>query len=107
MAQGGDFTKGDGTGGASIYGKTFKDENLSIPHDTRGLLSMANNGPNTNGSQFFITFCPTPHLNGKHVVFGKLTSGFKALNTLEKVSTGMLWSVARSPYYDTALTYIS
>ena len=72
-----DFTKRDGTGGMSIYGKSFPDESLDMKHDKPGLLSMANRGPNTNGSQFFITTVPCPHLDGKHVVFGRVVSGFE------------------------------
>jgi len=88
MAQGGDFTKGNGTGGKSIYGEKFKDENFKLRHDKRGILSMANAGPNTNGSQFFITFAPTDWLDGRHVVFGEMISGEETLKEIEAQGTG-------------------
>ena len=84
VCQGGDFTRGDGTGGRSIYGGKFEDENFTHPHDRPGLLSMANAGPNTNGSQFFVTLRATPHLNGKHCVFGKVIDGMAVVREVEK-----------------------
>lgn len=84
MAQGGDITRGNGTGGSSIYGRTFPDENMSIKHIQRGMLSMANSGPNTNGSQFFITFIPCDWLDGNHCVFGELIEGSETLDAIEK-----------------------
>ncbi|KAJ8480204.1 hypothetical protein OPV22_023931 [Ensete ventricosum] len=85
MAQGGDFSRRDGTGGESIYGGKFSDENFVLNHDGRGLLSMANAGRDANGSQFFITFNSAPHLNGKHVIFGKLILGHETLRNIENV----------------------
>ncbi|KAI8972013.1 peptidyl-prolyl cis-trans isomerase cyp5 [Mycotypha africana] len=87
MAQGGDFTMGDGRGGESIYGHKFNDENFKLKHESKGLLSMANAGPNTNGSQFFITFDKTPWLDGHHTVFGQITEGTEVLDLLEKYGT--------------------
>ena len=88
MMQGGDTTAGNGTGGMSIYGDRFEDEQIWYPHTHKGVLSMANAGPDTNGSQFFICYRDTPHLDNKHTIYGRVISGYSICEKAESVEKG-------------------
>ena len=102
MIQGGDIINGNGTGSVSIYGDNFEDENFKIKHTKEGLLSMANSGPDSNGSQFFITTVPTPHLDDKHVVFGEVIKGFDIIQKIENTPT----DASDKPYQDVIILAI-
>ncbi|XP_065665143.1 peptidyl-prolyl cis-trans isomerase G isoform X2 [Hydra vulgaris] len=101
VIQGGDFSSGNGTGGESIYGGTFKDENFEIMHNRPYLLSMANRGPNTNGSQFFILLAPAPHLDNLHTVFGHVLSGNELIREIESQKTNN----NHKPYADITISH--
>jgi len=103
MIQGGDIINGNGTGSVSIYGDNFEDENFKIKHTKKGLLSMANSGPDSNGSQFFITTVPTPHLDNKHVVFGEVMKGFDIIQKIENTPT----DASDKPYQDVIIQSIT
>jgi cyclophilin family peptidyl-prolyl cis-trans isomerase len=103
MLQGGDIINNDGSGSISIFGDSFEDENFNVKHTKKGLLSMANSGPDTNGSQFFITTDATPHLDGKHVVFGEVVKGYNIIEYIENLSTDS----SDKPYQSITIVSIS
>tara|TARA_B100000795_G_C22610173_1_gene364787 strand:+ start:51 stop:632 length:582 start_codon:yes stop_codon:yes gene_type:complete len=103
MIQGGDFINNDGTGSESIYGTKFADENFTVKHDTPGLLSMANAGPNTNGSQFFITTAATPHLDGKHTCFGRVLDQ-DSMKVVRMIEASRVSSNKNKPLMDVTIT---
>ena len=92
MIQGGDIINQDGSGSVSIYGQQFNDENFILKHDQEGIVSMANSGPNTNGCQFFITLNPAEHLDGIHVVFGKVIEGMDIVRQVEQYGSDITFS---------------